>query len=153
SASSDPDGDPLSFQWKDAQGNTLGTTALLHLNLTAGDHTLTLRVTDPDGAFSEDQVLVTVEAEPNRAPVADAGPNRTVKTRAKKASVRLDGRKSSDPEGDALTFTWMEGARQLATGATPLVKLAKGRHRITLTVRDPYQAPNTDQVVITVKKR
>jgi len=50
-------------------------------------------------------VSVEVNTEPNEPPVANAGPNHTVKAGAK---VKLSGLKSRDPEGDALFYTWSQ---------------------------------------------
>ena len=50
-------------------------------------------------------VTVQVNDEPNEPPVADAGPNRSVKSGAK---VRLNGLKSRDPEGEALYYAWSQ---------------------------------------------
>ena len=46
-----------------------------------------------------------MNTEPNEPPVANAGPNHTVKAGAK---VKLSGLKSRDPEGDALFYTWSQ---------------------------------------------
>ncbi|NMB74363.1 MAG: hypothetical protein GYA21_04450, partial [Myxococcales bacterium] len=40
---------------------------------------------------------------PNRAPVAEAGPDRVA---VLGAPLELDGSQSRDPDGDALTFEW-----------------------------------------------
>lgn len=50
-------------------------------------------------------VSVEVNTEPNELPVADAGPNKTVKAGAK---VKLSGLRSRDPEGDALFYQWSQ---------------------------------------------
>jgi hypothetical protein len=50
-------------------------------------------------------ISVDVNDEPNLAPVADAGANRTVKAGTK---VKLSGLKSTDPEGEALYYTWSQ---------------------------------------------
>jgi hypothetical protein len=50
-------------------------------------------------------VSVEVNPEPNQLPVADAGPNKTVKAGAK---VKLSGLKSRDPEGEALYYAWSQ---------------------------------------------
>ena len=50
-------------------------------------------------------VSVEVNDEPNQMPVADAGPNKTIKAGAK---VKLSGLRSRDPEGDALFYTWSQ---------------------------------------------
>jgi probable HAF family extracellular repeat protein len=62
SASNDPDGDDISFEW--FNGNvSLGTQAILEVELPRGTHTLTLRVSDARGASSEDSVTVVVSAD------------------------------------------------------------------------------------------
>jgi hypothetical protein len=58
-ASSDIDGDSLTYLWTEG-ATTLGTSVTLSVTLPAGVHTITLRVTDPSGAYSEDTVVVTV---------------------------------------------------------------------------------------------
>lgn len=50
-------------------------------------------------------VSVEVNDEPNLPPVADAGPNRTVKAGTK---VKLSGLNSKDPEGEALYYSWSQ---------------------------------------------
>jgi len=60
SASSDPDGDPLSYEWKDASGAVLGTASILSLVMPPGAHTFTLTVRDPDGLTSSDDVVITL---------------------------------------------------------------------------------------------
>ncbi|MEO7327583.1 MAG: M36 family metallopeptidase, partial [Minicystis sp.] len=49
--------------------------------------------------------VVNDEKACNRPPVAFAGPDRTVQS---STPVLLDGSKSQDPDGDALTFTWTQ---------------------------------------------
>jgi hypothetical protein len=50
-------------------------------------------------------VTVDVNEEPNEPPVADAGPNQTVKAGTK---VKLSGLKSRDAEGEALFYSWSQ---------------------------------------------
>jgi hypothetical protein len=61
SGSSDPDGQTLTFVWKDSNGNVLGNTAIVSLTAPLGMSTYTLTVTDPDGATASDSVNVTVQ--------------------------------------------------------------------------------------------
>ncbi|HTL59197.1 MAG TPA: HYR domain-containing protein [Candidatus Limnocylindrales bacterium] len=59
SASTDPDHDPLMFEW--SLGDTiLGTNATLTVSLPLGTNVLILKVTDPCGACGQTNVLVTV---------------------------------------------------------------------------------------------
>lgn len=69
-ASSDPDGDPLTYTWTDADGNVLSTDATPSLSFGMGTHAVTLTVEDPSGASHSD--VVTVSVEDTQAPVVSA---------------------------------------------------------------------------------
>jgi len=69
-----------------------------------GNGKMTLTVTNRGKEASLD-VTVEVGQEPNQPPIADAGPNRTVKAGTK---VKLSGLKSRDPEGEALFYQWSQ---------------------------------------------
>ncbi|MBI3893979.1 MAG: HYR domain-containing protein, partial [Candidatus Wallbacteria bacterium] len=87
----------------------------------------------------------------NHAPVAEAGPNQTVEcTSPSGATVTLDGRGSSDPDGSPITYAWT-GPFGTATGATPWVQLPKGTNTITLVVNDGKRNSSPDTVVVTVQ--
>ena len=78
-ASSDPDGDALSYAWtapdEQAPSNNaatpsetlLSTEAVADLTLPVGEHTITLTVTDPFGANATDVVIVIIEPTPEPA--------------------------------------------------------------------------------------
>ena len=68
-----------------------------------GSYIVQLIVDDSALASDPDTVTITVE---NRAPTADAGPDRTV---AVNELAILDGSASSDPDTDPLTFQWNAG--------------------------------------------
>ncbi len=59
SGSSDPNGDPLLFEWR-LGGMVLGTNAVVTVSLPLGVHEITLTVTDPEGASDSDATWVTV---------------------------------------------------------------------------------------------
>ena len=69
-----------------------------------GNGKTTLTVTNRGREASLD-VTVEVGEEPNQPPIADAGPNRTVKAGTK---IKLSGLKSRDPEGEALFYAWSQ---------------------------------------------
>lgn len=65
----------------------------------------------------ERSIAIAYPAGPNIAPTADAGPDQGVST---SSPVTLDGRGSSDPNGDDLTFSWtqLSGTGVTLVGAT-----------------------------------
>jgi hypothetical protein len=151
SKSNDPDGDTISFLWKDGAGNIVGTSAIVQLTLTPGTYTFTLTVTDPGGLSSTASTHVTV-LKPNQPPVADAGADQTLEC-AGPGGVRvtLNGSKSSDPDGDALSFVWQDEAGNMV-GTTALVQLTvtTGIHTFTLTVTDSAGLSATATTHVTV---
>jgi hypothetical protein len=69
SGSSDPDGTIASYEWSKVTGGdatiTSATSASTTITgLTQGVYVFKVRVTDDDGAFAEDQIIVTVNAAP-----------------------------------------------------------------------------------------
>jgi alkaline phosphatase D len=84
----------------------------------------------------------------NQAPTADAGPDTTAN---EGAAVAFDGRASSDPDGDPLTYAWDFGDGATGTGATTShVYQDNGTYTASLTVTDTQGATGTDTRVVTV---
>jgi hypothetical protein len=109
SQSYDPDGQPITFQWS-IVSKPAGSQASLTGATTAtpsfvadvhGDYTIQLVVTDSLGATSS-PAIVKVSFN-NIAPVADAGSSQSAVVGQ---TVTLDGSKSSDANGDRLTYRW-----------------------------------------------
>src|SRR5262249_54707773 len=112
---------------------------------------LVARATDIAGqTIAKDNKFFIEEPCTNNPPIANAGPDQTIECAGALTDVTLDGRQSSDPDGDSLTFEWFEGNQSLGTGATLPIKLARGVHSITLVVIDPSGASSSDVVIITV---
>lgn len=160
--SSDADGDALTFQWRvinkpDASNYTLPDTDNETFDFTPdslGVFELGLIVNDGVLDSSEDTVMVTVNEATgeNNAPVATItlGSNVVVVG----DYVQLDGSKSSDADGDSLTFSWSISAlpsNSLATlkannqSNTEFNADIAGRFELTLIVNDGAldSAPNT----------
>lgn len=87
----------------------------------------------------------------NAPPVADAAADQTLEcTSGDGTAVTLDGSGSSDPDGDALTYSWAIDGGEIATGVSSTVSLEPGMHTIVLTVDDGNGETATDEVQITV---
>jgi hypothetical protein len=59
-ASSDPDGDALTYEWRDANNVVIGTTAKVTVTPGRGTYTFTLTVSDGFGGVNADSVTVVV---------------------------------------------------------------------------------------------
>ena len=162
SASSDANGDALTYDWAQTGGPsvTLSDASAESPTFTAPGSatvlTFTLTVTDSHGLAdpTPDEVVVTVSA--NLAPIADAGDDQAVSTGD---TVTLDGSASSDPNGDALTYGWAQtGGTTVglsdATAESPTFTApsATGLLTFTLTVTDALGLADAtpDEVAVNV---
>jgi hypothetical protein len=122
SASSDADGDPLTYRWSLTtlpSGSTaaLNSTTAVRPTFTAdlpGTYVAQLIVNDGTDDSVASTVTITV-GKGNTPPVANAGPAQTVKAGA---TVMLSGANSSDADGDPLTFSWSFTSRPTGSVAT-----------------------------------
>jgi hypothetical protein len=160
SNSSDADNDPLTYQWtltrpegsSSLLSNSSSSTAQFSPDID-GTYTLTLIVNDGKVNSSPDNVLVT--AVSNFPPIANAGPDQTVNSGE---VVYLDGRNSSDADGDSLTYYWTiehpEGSSaplyiNYITGLARFTPDINGIYALTLIVNDGKVNSAPDTVVIT----
>jgi hypothetical protein len=112
--SKDPDGFIVTYNWKLIVGTNTATIAnpdsaiTVIKNLTPGEYTLELKVTDNDGLSSADSMLVRVKdpGQPNKPPIARAGDDQTYALPVN--SITLDGNKSYDPDGTIVSYSWKQ---------------------------------------------
>ena len=159
SHSTDVDGDPLTYHWSFAS-TPVGSKAQLSNStlvdptfLTDEKGTYVVQLIVNDGKVNSAAALVTI-SDVNSPPVANAGGNQTVKTQA---TVLLDGSKSTDVDGDALTYQWLivssppasKAALSNATIVNPtLVTDEKGSYVVQLIVNDGTVNSTPAQVTI-----
>ncbi|WP_373044335.1 PKD domain-containing protein [Vulgatibacter sp.] len=150
SLSSDPDGSVVSWSWDfgDGQSNTSGSATVQHTWAAAGIYSVTLTVTDDDGATGSASTLVLVQAAANEVPVADAGGPYTV---AAGTALSLDGSGSTDPDGTITSWSWRFGDGTTGTGASPShTWTTAGTYLLQLTVTDDGGATDEAQALVTV---
>jgi hypothetical protein len=108
SLSSDPDGDPLTYQWSFASApadsaatlsDPTGVSATFQVDV-PGTYVMALIVND--GTVDSDMATVVITAV-NSSPIADAGSDQSVSVND---PVVLDGSSSGDPDGDSLIDQW-----------------------------------------------
>ena len=123
SQSRDPDGDPLTYSWRQVAGsnigfsNTNGPTVPLSVPsraLSDISYTFELTVSDGQGGFDTDQVVLFLER--NLQPVAEAGPDQTLPAGS---LVQLDATGTTDRENDTLSYTWQQYAGSPVTLSDP----------------------------------
>lgn len=61
SASTDPDGDALTYEWRNAANVLVGTTAIVNVTVGLGVDTFTLRVSDGFGGVDSDSITVRIQ--------------------------------------------------------------------------------------------
>nr|WP_298930238.1 PKD domain-containing protein [uncultured Erythrobacter sp.] len=162
--SSDIDNDPLTFNWQQTSGTPVGlnnqdqATASFQgppRSNTAQTFVFQLLVFDNMGGSSSDTVTVTIPA--NQAPIADAGADQNI---APSAQFTLDGSGSSDPDGDGLTYSWVQssGPSVALTGAStatpsftaPAVAASPQVLVFDLVVNDGLLSSPVDSISLTV---
>jgi sugar lactone lactonase YvrE len=159
SQSSDPDGDPLSFEWelistpKQSKASIVpfdSVKAVFTPDL-AGLYVVALRVSD-NIVNDADTLLITV-TQPNGAPTANAGGD----GKANVGTVYQLGGSGTDPDQDPLTYSWSLTSKPAGstttitnpTNANATFLLDKpGSYTATLTVSDGTTS-DTDDVIIT----
>ena len=163
SASTDADGDKLSFNWSlimlpEASSASLDDAYSLKPAFSAdieGRYEAELIVNDGRIDSEPDAVTINIESA-NTKPLADAGSDQSVAT---KQRVQLDGSASSDVDGDPLTWLWTliskpvgslaELDDELAVNPTFISDLA-GQYIAQLIVNDGEDDSTPDHVLINV---
>ncbi|CAG0933615.1 hypothetical protein PLCT1_02427, partial [Planctomycetaceae bacterium] len=123
SASSDPDGDPITYAWTQTAGaisvtlnNPNTATPTFTAPSVSQNEVVTFQVTVRDASLDSDVKTVLVTILNNAAPVASAGNDVAVR---ENVAVQLDAGGSTNAESDPLTYLWtqLSGTTVTLTGA------------------------------------
>lgn len=146
-ASVDPDGTIVSWDWDFGDAAVGSGPTPTHTYAALGSYPVELTVTDDNGATDTATFVVTLAA--NVAPNAVA----SVTTAKPKTGfpVAFKGSSSNDPDGSIAAYDWNFGDGGVGTGATPTHSYATaGVYTATLTVTDDNGATDVATVEVTV---
>lgn len=145
SGSGDSDGTIAGYSWNFGDGWATTGKIAQHSYAAAGTYTITLTVTDDDGATANQAKTVTVKAA-NVAPTA-----RIATPTVSGLDVSLDGSSSTDSDGTVADYAWDFGDETTGSGAkTTHAYTEAGTYTVTLTVTDNAGLTNTATRSVTV---
>lgn len=137
-ASTDPDNDSLTYQWK-VDGQEVGGSAITEIKLAVGAHVITLSLNDGHGGVATASTTLEILAPSiNKPPIVVIAPlpASIPATDADGVQMQFNGSASTDPENDSLTYGWKVDEQEVGNSAVIDFKLAIGAHVVTLTVSD-----------------
>jgi PKD repeat protein len=137
----DPDGSVTGYAWDFGDGSTGSGVTPSH-TYAAGSYSVTLTVTDDDGATDTITRPVTA-VEPNKPPVA------VFTAKVTDLSAAFDAAGSTDSDGQIASYAWTFGDGETGTGVSPTHTYRAGSYSVTLTVTDDDGATDTTTRAVT----
>ncbi|HDQ06297.1 MAG TPA: PKD domain-containing protein, partial [Candidatus Bathyarchaeota archaeon] len=145
----DPDGTIVEYLWDFGDGNTAAGVTASHSYPTMGAYSVTLTVTDDDGATDSVSVTKTVR---NISPVANF--TESAHTVFTGENIDFDASESYDPDGTIVSYLWDFGDGNTATGVTVSHAYAdNGSCVVNLTVTDNDGATDSVHTTKTIMNR
>ena len=157
----DADGKIASYSWSKISGPLQFSVSNLLLpnsvvsNLVVGTYVFRLTVKDNSGATAYDDVSIVVKPVPNKAPIANAGIDKTITLPSNSVTMTGSG---ADADGKIASYSWskISGPVQFSVSNLSLPNsvvgnLVVGTYVFRLTVKDNSGATAYDDVSIVVK--
>ncbi|MDX1612015.1 MAG: PKD domain-containing protein, partial [Candidatus Thermoplasmatota archaeon] len=143
--SEDPEGALTGYDWALGDGATTTGETASYTYAAPGTYTVTLTVTDAEGATDTATEQVTVDT-------ANSPPTASFTHACTDLSCDFDASSSSDPDGTIASYAWTLGDGATATGATPATHTYPtwGSYTVTLTVTDDDGATSQASAQVTV---
>ena len=132
---SDPDSDPLTYSYTATGGTIEGTGADARWNtsgLAVGSYAATAKVDDGKGASASCSADLKVEAKPNQNPTISCATDRSPIMPGERTGISST---ASDPDGDALTYTYSATSGQVAGNGAKATFDATGLQPGSYTVK------------------
>ncbi len=140
--STDADGTVASYLWDFGDGGSSTLAKPSHHFATVGDQSVTLTVTDDNGATGSVTKTVTT--------VANASPTASFTADVNKLDVSFDASASDDSDGTVASYAWDFGDGDSGTGKTPNhTYAAAGDYEVVLTVTDDQGATGSVTKTVT----
>jgi len=157
STSSDPDGTIASYSWTFGDGGTSIAQNPSHNYTSAGSYTVSLRVTDNQGAQSTTTSKTVTVTAPNSAPVVNAGADETILL----GVLYSTSFSFSDPDNGPWNYTIDWGDGSTSTGSRPSAGSFSASHTylglsilgtrtIRVTITDSRGASGSDTKNVTI---
>jgi RHS repeat-associated protein len=150
SNSKDEDGEIVSYEWKNQDGDILSTDKIFDYTfLTANTYTITLTVTDNDSLSSSSSVEIVV----NDLIKPEANINVSATTINSGEAVTFDATNSSDTDGEIVSYLWTDENLNILSSEKTFTKSfnTQGEYKITLSVEDNDGQTSSKDVTINVQ--
>ncbi|MBX2820407.1 MAG: PKD domain-containing protein [Rhodothermaceae bacterium] len=148
-ASSDPDGEIVSYLWDFGDGSTRTDAVGTYAYAAAGTYTVSVTITDDRGATAEGSTTIEIVDVANQPPVAVIAAS--VTEADINEAITFDGSQSADADGNIVAYQWnfgdgVEGINEVETYAYS----APGIYSVTLNVTDNDGATGQTAIQVNV---
>ncbi|MGV6859045.1 MAG: PKD domain-containing protein [bacterium] len=135
SASTDSDGSIVSYAWDFGDGSSSTDAAPQHEYAAIGSYTVSLTVTDDEGASGNSTTTITATEVPNIPPTAQA--SASAQSVEIGTPIQFSSTGSVDSDGSIASYSWDFGDGNSSSEANPEhLYSAVGDYTVTLTVTD-----------------